>query len=150
MAVSREEELAARNANGGWLDANPFYLVIVLEDGRNIEQDLAQPGWIAKLNEAGWLRAPGSWYLVRKNGGVIALMMLVAAGEQPYYVARHAGFVTTDVNLEGIAYGIGKKRIDGHTDRLWVLANGCAVVGDDVDEIIVRLLKQGILPPWTP
>lgn len=147
MAVT-EEEKAIREANGGWLDGNPFYLVIVLDDGRNIEQDLAEKGWIAKLGGAGWLRAPGSWYLVRKNGEIIVLMMLVAEGEQPYYVKRHAGFITDSDDVRGSAYGIGKKRLDGHIDRLWVLSNGCVVMGDDVDPIIVRLLKQGILPDW--
>lgn len=131
-----------------WHDSNPFYLTIVLDDERYIEQDLGEPGWIDKLSKAGFMRAPGSWYLVRKEGGVIALMLTVADGEQPYYSARHAGFVTTEQNIEGTAYGIGKKRIDGHADRLWLLSNGCVVTGDDVDSIIVRLLKQGILPNW--
>lgn len=148
MVVTEETIAEVRARHGGWLDDNPFYLAIVLDDGRNIEQDLAEPGWIAKLGGAGWLRAPGSWYLVQKQGGLIRLMLTVAEGEQPYYVARHAGFVSSSENIEGIAYGIGKKRLDGHVDRLWILSNGCVVAGDDVDEIIVRLLKQGILPSW--
>ena len=131
-----------------WHDDNPFYLLIILADGRYVEQDLGEPGWIDRMNPTGVMRAPGVWHLVRKDSSSIVLMVEVAEGEQPYYLVRHAGFATKDQNIENKAYGIGKKRLDGHVDRLWILSNGCVVGGDDVDTIIVRLLKQGFLPDW--
>lgn len=145
-----EEEAALRAQHDGWLDSNPFYLVIVLDDERNIEQDLGERGWIQKLSDSGFMRAPGTWYLVRKAGGLIVMMMLVNEGEQPYYVARHVGFVGVSGGASGetIIYGIGKKRLDGHTDRMWIMSNGCYLTGDDGEYAANRLLKQGILPSW--
>ena len=131
-----------------WRDEHPFYLMIVLDDGRYVEQDLAEPGWIAKLGEAGFMRQPGRWYLVRKAGGTIALMLLVHDGEQPYYVARHVGFTNTGGGFETTVYGIGKKRLDGHVDRLWLMSNGCVVAGDDIDPVALDLLKKGLMPDW--
>jgi len=150
MAVDVDELQVLREQHGGWLDANPFYLVIVLEDGRNVEQDLGERGWIAKLSDAGFMRLPGTWYLVRKAGGVIVMMMLVHEGEQPYYVARHVGVigVSGSEGVETIIYGIGKKRLDGHVDRMWIMSNGCYLTGDDGEFAAIRLLKQGILPSW--
>lgn len=146
--VAEVTEAEARAQNNGWLDANPFYLLIVHGDGRIIEQDLAERGWIKKLEEANLLWKPGDWYLVRKAGGIIALTMVVHDGERPYYVARHVGWTSPTGSDETVVYGIGKARLDGHTDRLWVMANGAVTLGDDVGEIALRILKQGIMPSW--
>lgn len=137
-----------RAVHDGWLDENPFYLMIVLADGRFAEIDLAERGWLVRYGEAGFLRSPGMWYLVRKVGQVIAAMVAVHEGDQPYYVAKHVGF--TSVSGDGpsgetIVYGIGKKRVDGTTDRLWLLSNGTFTVGEDIDQIASTLLRQGHL-----
>jgi hypothetical protein len=145
MALTDAEPVTVRQ----WLDDNPFYLIIVLDDGRLVEQDLAERGWIAKLNEQGFMRDPGNWYLARKNG-IIVGTMVVHPGEQPYYMARHVGFTASSGNEDGpkgetVAYGIGKKRLDGHVDRLWFMSNGCVTLGDDLEPIAIRLLKLGQL-----
>jgi hypothetical protein len=142
----------------GWLDANPFYLMILTRHvpPRVINQDLGERGWIARLDESGLLYTPGDWYLVRKADNVIVLTMVVHEGERPYYVARHVGLVPSgdpppeglEAKLETIAYGIGKARADGHSDRVWIMANGGVTVGDDVEEIAMRLLMQGLMPDW--
>lgn len=141
------EALAAlRAVHGGWLDENPFYLMIVLDDERYAEIDLGERGWLTRYS--GFLRAPGSWYLVRKEGQLIVAAMLVFEGEQPYYVAKHVGFaaVSGGAGAETTAYGLGKKRLDGHVDRIWLLSNGCVTLGDDLEPLAIRLLKQGALP----
>lgn len=139
-----EEQLRAEH--DGWLGPNPYYLMIVLDSGRNAEIDLDQSKWLDFF--ANYLREPGQWYLVRKLGRLIVATMLVHPGEQPYYVAKHVGF--TSVNDGGpkgetINYGIGKKRLDGHVDRIWIMANGCVTLGDDVEPISLTLLKQGLV-----
>ena len=141
-----EEQL--REEHGGWLGPNPYYLLIVLDSSRHAEIDLDQHQWMQFF--ANYLRAPGQWYLVRKTDRVILATMLVYEGEQPYYVARHVGFTSVSGNPEGpkgetINYGIGKKRLDGHVDRIWIMANGCVTLGDDVEPISLALLKQGLL-----
>lgn len=139
-----EEELRAEH--GGWLDGNPFYLMIVADEGEHAKIDLGERGWIAK--NAPLMRAPGRWFLVQKHGDNVVAMILVNDGEQPYYVARHVGFASVSgagPNAETIAYGIGKKRLDGHVDRIWLLANGVVVTGDDVEPIALDMLKHGQL-----
>lgn len=136
-----EEELRAQY--DGWLGANPYNLMIVLDSGRIAEIDLDKQKWMEWYSE--FLRAPGTWYLVRKADKVIVTMMLVKDGEQPYYVARHVGFLNSNANTETINYGIGKKRLDGHVDRIWVMSNGCMVMGDDGEAIALDLLKSGML-----
>lgn len=128
-----------------WVDDNPYYLLIRLDDHRMAEIDLGETGWAKRFKS--FLRAPGQWYLVRKEGGVIVATMLVRKGEQPYYVARHVGIasIVGDKKIETINYGIGKKRIDGHVDRIWIMANGCVALGDDVEPISLDLLKSGLL-----
>ena len=42
------------------------------------------------------------------------------------------------------AYGIGKKRLDGHVDRLWVLPTGVICAGDDVN-VLGEALAQAKL-----
>lgn len=127
-----------------WADDNPYYLIIVLDDGRAAQIDLGERGWIAKYSELGFTRDPGRWHLARKDG-TIAGAMQVFPGEQPYYVARHVGIAGSGGSAERTAYGIGKKRLDGHVDRLWFMANGCVTLGDDLESITVDLIKKGQL-----
>jgi hypothetical protein len=42
-----------------------------------------------------------------------------------------------------IAYGIGKKRLDGHVDRIWVLPNGVICTGDDVEPLVLAFIRAG-------
>lgn len=143
-----EDEL--RDQFGGYLGSNPYYLMIQLSPEMNsqvVQIDLDQPGWSQFY--AHFMRAPGQWYLVSKQGRIVVATMLVYDGEQPYYVAKHVGFVPTGdpsgPRGETINYGIGKKRLDGHVDRIWVMANGCVTLGDDVEPISLDLLKSGLL-----
>jgi len=141
-------EEALRATYGGYLGSNPYYLMVILRsegEGEEIpvaQIDLDEPGWATTY--ARYMRDPGQWYLVRKVDNAIVATMLVWPGEQPYYVARHVGFAGT-TNAETTNYGIGKKRNDGHVDRIWVMANGCITLGDDVEPISIDLLKQGLL-----
>jgi len=141
-------EAQLRAEHGGWLDGNPFYLMIVLADGRYAEIDLGQHGWIRTYGDQGFLRLPGFWYLVRKQGQVIMAMIQINEGDQPYYVARHVGFASVNgagPTAETTVYGIGKKRSDGQTDRYWLMSNGAASVGEDIENIALMLLRQGHL-----
>jgi len=131
----------------GWLGENPYFLMVILwpdeSGGRETAQiDLDQQGWATTFER--FMRAPGQWYLARKSDQVIVATMLVLDGEQPYYTARHVAFAGGSQG-ETISYGIGKKRVDGHVDRVWIMANGCATLGDDVDDISLGLLKSGLL-----
>jgi len=137
-----------RDEHGGWLGPNPYYLMIVLASGRHAEIDLDKSGWLKWFKD--YLREPGQWYLVRKEGSLIVATMMVYEGEQPYYVARHVGFASVSGDPDGpkgetVNYGIGKKRLDGHVDRIWIMANGCVTLGDDVEPISLALLKQGLV-----
>jgi hypothetical protein len=146
--VAEPTEDESRAQFGGWLGANPYYLMIILPpnderpDQSVAEIDLDQRGWTTQY--ADFLRAVGQWYLVRKSGSIVVATMLVQFGEQPYYVGRHIGFAGGQGG-ETIAYGIGKKRLDGHVDRIWVMANGCVTLGDDVESISIDLLRSGML-----
>ena len=51
-------------------------------------------------------------------------------------MARHfarAGAAEGQEQARVSAYGIGKKRRDGHVDRLWIFTTGQICAGDDVD-----------------
>ena len=110
-----------------WQGSNPYYLMLVFEDVA-VTVDLDRRGWIADLGEL--MRKEGTWHLFRKEPRSVVFSMAVLEGEQPYYVARHIGRVPGG---EVTCYGIGKKRLDGHSDRLWVLPNGQVVGGDDAE-----------------
>lgn len=139
-----EDELRAEH--NGWLDANPFYLLLMLDEvAEAVKIDLAERGWIAKHNALGHLRATGRWYLVVKTTEIVLLAMAVLPGEQPYYVARHVGFAKVGGGSETTVYGIGKKRLDGHADRFWIAKNGAVMIGDDVELLALDMLKQGQL-----
>jgi hypothetical protein len=131
---------------GGWQGTNPFWLLLDLDDGEVVRIDLDQPGWIAEHSAAGHLRAPGYWHLVRKDW-TVAGTIIVLAGEQPYYVARHVGYANVGiagVDAEVICYGIGKKRTDGSVDRLWITEQGLVTVGEDIEKIALDLLRRGL------
>ena len=121
-------------------DDNPFFLVI---SPPGVQIDLDQPGWVAEY--ADLMRQPGRWYLCRRVDGVLLLAMTVLEGEQPYYTKRHIGqiVVASGVSRETVAHGIGKKRLDGHVDRLWVLP-GLATVcgGDDVEQLTMEFVHM--------
>jgi hypothetical protein len=122
-----------------WQGDNPFYLHISLPDGaESVIVDLDEKGWATTY--ADWLRVTSMWSLLRKDHSFPAMHMVVLEGEQPYYTARH--FATTSAPGEYIAYGIGKKRLDGATDRMWAFLVGLVCTGDDVD-VIGRMLLAG-------
>lgn len=124
-----------------WADANPFCLVIRRDDTREATMiDLGESGWVAR--HASWMRAPGRWFLVRKGDPQPILAVTVEEGEQPYYTARHTGVAGGGGNSEIVAYGIGKKRLDGQVDRLWVLPNGTICGGDDVSSLALDMLHS--------
>lgn len=123
-----------------WADEVPVYLV--LSDGNEeLVIDLGEREWATTY--ADWMRRPGRWVLVDKATDAPLLLVLVAEGEQPYYARRNV----SNTAAEGVwlsAYGIGKKRLDGHVDRLWYVYPGIVLGGDDVEEFLDGLLKDGV------
>lgn len=139
--------MAGPESNGAheWGGDSPYFLLVVGNDTPPAitEIDVDERGWHAR--HADLMRAPGTWYLVDKATNVVKFGIRVYAGEQPYYTARHVGIasaVTGERRAEVIAFGIGKKRADGHVDRLWVLPNGLICAGDDVDDLAVEVIKR--------
>lgn len=131
-----------------WQGDCPVFLIIVIGDEATFV-DLDERGWSSK--HADKMRSPGKWYLAKKEDGAVPIALVVNEGEQPYYTARHIGIASTapdaDGNLprvETIAYGLGKKRIDGHVDRLWWFRNGLTVSGDDVESFGIESIKKGL------
>jgi hypothetical protein len=133
-----------------WRGENPFYLMFVkpLEKDSDVPLieivDLDRPGWLS--DQGGIFRSPGDLYLVRKANKGVELSVHVLEGEQSYYVARHVG-VTSGAGVsrnEVTAYGIGKKRIDGNEDNLWLLPWGQVCVGKDVEYFAIMGLKKGL------
>jgi len=119
-----------------WMGSTPVYLVISLAAG-GVEIDLDESQWATTYSS--YLRVNGFWVLVDKLTNMPLLMMAVGHDEQPYYTARHVG--STGASGEIVAYGIGKKRADGHVDRMWLLPNGLVCTGDDVEAIALRMLR---------
>jgi hypothetical protein len=123
-----------------WADENPYYLGIAFGDGAaGITIDLGQQGWATTYAE--YMRSPGVWALMRKDNHQPVLVLVVHPGEQPYYTARHVGIAGSGGSNEIVAYGIGKKRLDGQTDRIWVLPNGAVCGGEDVGDLGVMFVK---------
>lgn len=124
-----------------WAGDKPCYLLIV-RDGLATVIDVDERDWPGIHAEL--MRGEATWHLVLKEHNRIVFTMVVLEGEQPYYVARHFARST----MEGVpmrqteAHGIGKKRLDGHVDRLWVFPNGQICSGDDVD-ILGRVMLAG-------
>lgn len=133
-----------------WLGDHPFYLVVRVDGPKGATViDLDLKGWSQTYRSL--MREPGVWYLVNKADGRIPIALTVAKGEQPYYTARHVGIASTAPDAEGklpaveiVAYGLGKKRLDGHTDRIWYFQNGLAVTGDDVEAFGIESIKRGL------
>lgn len=135
----------------GWAGETPFFLMI--NEGPTNGPTTHE--WVVDLDEPGWhsdrpdlMRVEGEWVLVAKRDathlyGSPVLALRVLPGEQPYYIKRTVGVIygTADGG-QILLYGIGKKRLDGHVDRLWILPNGVIVPGDDGDIIATRMLKQ--------
>lgn len=120
---------------------NPFFIVIspLPPDERgDIVIDL-DTRWLT--DHADLLRIPAMWQLVFKESGQTAIAMFVHDGDQPYYSRHHVG-VTGGGTNEIEAYGIGKKRADGTTERMWLLPNGTFCTDDDVDTLGIMLVKQ--------
>jgi hypothetical protein len=122
-----------------WLDENPFYLVIRVEEGATVI-DLGEYQWLTKHAEL--LRRVATWSLVFKANHQPLLYVLVKDGEQPYYVSRHVGIAGSGGSNEVIAYGIGKKGVDGTMTRLWAIPDaGIICGGDDVNEFGTLALR---------
>jgi len=127
---------------------NPFYLMFVTSmDNATFDAlviDLDEPGWLVKHGDI--FRSKGELHLVRKAPSRVVLSVYLLDGEQGYYVARHIGFATGGVGSqhETTAYGIGKKRVDGNEDNLWVLPWGQICVGKDVEYFALKGLRHGL------
>jgi hypothetical protein len=118
---------------------NPFMLQIITADGTVTTINLDESGWATK--HADYLRVRSNWILNHRDGAIPVLFMVVHEGEQPYYTARH--FASTSAPGESIAYGIGKKCVDGTMVRLWVFyPEGVFCSGDDVDSIGRNMLEM--------
>ncbi len=132
-----------------WKGENPCCLIIQGDDELPvITIDLDEPGWATTY--ADLMRRPGWWYLCVKEDSHIPIAIRVDEGEQPYYTARHIGIGTGVPGPDGripvtetVAYGLGKKRRDGHVDRLWWFRNGLVVGGDDAERFGIRFIKEG-------
>lgn len=113
-----------------WQGDIPVFLLIVRGAAQNVI-DLDERGWLETHKDL--LRGESTWHLIDKKTIGICFSMIVREGEQPYYVARH--FARADgSDAKASAYGIGKKRLDGHVDRLWIFyPSGQVCAGDDVD-----------------
>lgn len=127
-------------AGDEWRGETPVYLVIQTADHGNTVIDLDETGWMTTY--AHLMREPGAWMLHHKATLQAIAIILVQSGEQPYYTARHVG-IAFGGSGEMIAYGIGKKRLDGHVDRIWVLPNGVICAGDDVEPLILAFIRAG-------
>jgi hypothetical protein len=115
--------------------SNPMALMIVPRGEQPVMIDLDEPGWVQTYAEL--LAKSGTWHLWRKIGTLV-FSMAVQEDERPFYLARHIR--RTDGSPEVIAYGIGKLRIDGHHDHLWILPNGQICGGDDVEPLALSLM----------
>jgi hypothetical protein len=134
-----------------WKGPNPFFLVI-----REYAPDHRNRSTVIDLDSFRWhevhadlMRLPRVWMLCSKEqseamGQLFPLLIIeVLEGEQPYYVRKTVGIISMSTS-EGPSmhvHGIGKKRLDGHVDRLWLLPNGMATVGEDVYPVADRMNK---------
>ena len=122
-----------------WLGDNPFFLAIFPNDGPRAFVDLDERGWATKYAE--YLRTPGHWFLFKKGQDTPVFAMLVHEGEQPYYTRRVVGIAGSGGSNDVAFYGIGKKRLDGHVDRVWYAPDGAVCMGDDVADLGVEYVK---------
>jgi hypothetical protein len=117
-----------------WQGDIPVFLLIMRDEQPTVI-DLDERGWLETYKEL--LRGESTWHLVDRESHGICFSLVVLEGEQPYYVARHfarASLIGGEQQAHVAAYGIGKKRLDGHVDRLWVFWPSRQIcAGDDVD-----------------
>jgi len=125
---------------GTWQGDSPFFLVIepAVRGEGNLGIDLDEAGWMT--THAEWMRKPGTWLLYHKETAKPLFCVVVEEGDQPYFTKRHVGNLMA--GSEVVAFGIGKKGRDGTMTRLWLLPNGLACGGDDVDIIGARMLAH--------
>ena len=114
----------------------PFFLLITRPNGESVEIDLEENQWMKTYAE--WMRGASRWYLTTKPTPQVPahvwLAVNVRDGDQPYYTARHIVRIKgRNAGAQITAYGIGAKRIEGHTDRLWIMPNGIVCGGEDAD-----------------
>jgi hypothetical protein len=121
-----------------WKGDNPFYLVIQREGG-NAGIDLDEPGWAETYKD--FFRDAGVWLLVHKATNAAVLTSVCHDGDQGYYTARHIGKAVGDMSREVVAFGIGKKKPDGQTTRLWFV-EGTVCANEDVEEIAAQILES--------
>lgn len=138
------------------------YVLVVLTPGSQTAIDLDEPGWMTKYESL--MQQPGRWILAEKATNDPVFVMTIREGEEPYYTARVVGVaalpppdalgvsqaVMSEIRAKAEirAYGIGKTRLDGAVDRLWVLPNKVVCVGDDVDDLgseMAKLRLHGLL-----
>lgn len=122
-----------------WSDDNPFYLLLAAPDA-HVVIDLGERGW-ADTYKA-WMRRPCKWHMVAKANNRVLLSVNVLEGDQPYYTARHVGITGSGGSNETTAYGIGKKQANGEMVRLWLLANGVVVGGDDCEPFAIDIVRS--------
>ena len=129
----------------GWEGDNPFFLTIVLAPTAENKTpqfntiDLDHPGWIASNSDI--MRSSGYWALFNKQDASRPIFVVwVSEGEQPYYTKKHIGVTGSGGGNEVVAYGIGKKCIDGSMVRLWAMPDGTYCGGDDAEIIGVRMV----------
>ncbi len=119
--------------------AVPYYLHIIRANSDQIEIDVEEPQWMK--THAEWMRGRMRWYLMRKADKTPVLAVDVMDGDQPYYAAQHVARISgRGAGGHIVAYGIGAKRVDGNTDRMWVLPNGIVCAGNDVNSLGDALL----------
>jgi hypothetical protein len=131
-------------ASSTWVGSNPYMLVIEPKD-RTIDPliiDLDVSGWMT--THAPYLRIAANWYLLPKKPvtPLARLSMIVMNGEQPYYTARHVGIAGSGGSNEIVAYGIGKKQLNGTTMQMWCMPNGTVCGGDDVDALSIAAVRR--------
>lgn len=133
--------------NQEWSGETPVFLVVDATGYKPTIIDLDMNRWIDTHHDI--ITAPGRWYLCNKTNNAVLGGMVINQGEVPYYVARHVGVGSSLPGLDGLAksnemivYGIGKKRIDGHFDRMWFMLNGFVCSGDDVEQFAFQHLQM--------
>ncbi len=117
----------------------PYYLHLVRANGDTLQIDVEETGWAAKHAE--WMRGRSRWYLMRKADDAPILVVDVQDEDQPYYTARHIlRMQGHNAGTEVICHGIGAKRADGHTDRMWILPTGLVCSGDDAEGLAEAII----------
>lgn len=111
-----------------------------VDGSEGLQIDLDESGWAT--THASWMRRSGVvWFLMRKADNTARMAVWVHPGDQPYYTARHVGITGSGGGNEITAYGIGKKRPDGSTHRLWVMPNGIVCTAEDVDDLGLKFVR---------